>query len=201
MYAGLGLSAIVFITHSILIYDWTTQYQRMSLGWMGLVAVLNLVGAITYAARVGSLRYPKDLEKMDLISSPGSRKMAPRKIRHSWQQSPSAPRHGHPRRTGPYAWIDGSLRLFTYPERSLSLTETRQVRRLMQMSSHSSASKMQPSTYYLNHSLRSTIPHLQTGDLLHSRHFPSFPLLNYQEGGACMSRENKDQTWEAFSIS
>ena len=55
MYAGLGLSAFVFITHSILIYDWTTQYQRMSLGWMGLMAVLNLVGAITYAARVGSL--------------------------------------------------------------------------------------------------------------------------------------------------
>ena len=55
MYAGLGLSSVVFITHGILIYDWTIQYQRMSLGWMGLMAALNLLGAITYAARVGWL--------------------------------------------------------------------------------------------------------------------------------------------------
>lgn len=55
MYSGLGLSAIVFIIHGIAVYDWTIQYQRMSLGWMGLMATLNLIGAVVYAARVGSL--------------------------------------------------------------------------------------------------------------------------------------------------
>ena len=52
MYSGLGLSAIIFIAHGILIYGWTIEYQRMSLGWMGLMMVLNLIGAIVYATRV-----------------------------------------------------------------------------------------------------------------------------------------------------
>ena len=52
MYACLGLSAIVFITHGAVLYDWETQSKRMSLDPMGLMALLNLTGAYVYAARV-----------------------------------------------------------------------------------------------------------------------------------------------------
>lgn len=55
MYAGLGLSAIVFVVHGVLLHGWTTQNRRMSLDWMALMAMLNLLGAITYAARVCKL--------------------------------------------------------------------------------------------------------------------------------------------------
>jgi adiponectin receptor len=53
MYAGLGLSAIVFIIHGLMIHGWEIQNHRMSLGWMGLMGALNLIGAAAYAARVG----------------------------------------------------------------------------------------------------------------------------------------------------
>jgi adiponectin receptor len=53
MYTGLGLSAVMFIIHGLIIHGWETQFHRMSLGWMGLMAILNLIGAATYAARVG----------------------------------------------------------------------------------------------------------------------------------------------------
>lgn len=52
MYAGLGLSALIFIVHGILLYGWEIQNNRMSLDWMGLMAFLNLVGAAIYSARV-----------------------------------------------------------------------------------------------------------------------------------------------------
>ena len=52
MYAGLGLSAIVFVVHGLLLHGWTTQNHRMSLDWMALMAMLNLLGAMSYAARV-----------------------------------------------------------------------------------------------------------------------------------------------------
>ena len=52
MYAGLGLSAVVFVVHGILLHGWTIQNQRMSLDWMGLMALFNLTGAVIYAARV-----------------------------------------------------------------------------------------------------------------------------------------------------
>ena len=52
MYAGLGLSAIVFVVHGILLNGWTEQNRRMSLDWMGLMAFFNLTGAVIYAARV-----------------------------------------------------------------------------------------------------------------------------------------------------
>ncbi|KAL2037252.1 hypothetical protein N7G274_009941 [Stereocaulon virgatum] len=66
MYAGLGLSAIVFVVHGILLHGWTEQNQRMSLDWMGLVAFFNLTGAVIYAARL-----PEKLEpiKYDLYGS------------------------------------------------------------------------------------------------------------------------------------
>lgn len=53
MYAGLGLSAVVFILHGIFLYGWKVQNQRMSLDWMFLMACLNLAGGWIYAARVG----------------------------------------------------------------------------------------------------------------------------------------------------
>lgn len=54
MYAGLGLSAIIFVVHGVIKHGWKTQNHRMSLDWMGLMASLNLIGAFTYAARVSS---------------------------------------------------------------------------------------------------------------------------------------------------
>lgn len=53
MYSGLGLSAIVFIIHGLVLNGWELQNRRMSLGWMGLMGALNLIGAAAYAARVG----------------------------------------------------------------------------------------------------------------------------------------------------
>lgn len=53
MYSGLGLSAIVFIIHGLLIHGWEIQNSKMSLRWMGLMGALNLTGAAAYAARVG----------------------------------------------------------------------------------------------------------------------------------------------------
>ena len=52
MYAGLGLSAVVFVLHGVLSHGWAVQNRRMSLDWMGLMALFNLTGAVTYAARV-----------------------------------------------------------------------------------------------------------------------------------------------------
>lgn len=54
MYAGLGLSALVFTMHGILIYGWQTQMGRMSLDRMVLMATVNLIGASVYVARVRS---------------------------------------------------------------------------------------------------------------------------------------------------
>ena len=52
MYACLGLSAVVFIIHGLIMCGWKTQLNRMSLDLMGLMALLNLTGAYMYAARV-----------------------------------------------------------------------------------------------------------------------------------------------------
>ncbi|KAM3072500.1 hypothetical protein ACMFMG_009298 [Clarireedia jacksonii] len=54
MYACLGLSASVFIAHGLIMHGWETQKARMSIDWMGLMAILNLVGAFIYALRVRS---------------------------------------------------------------------------------------------------------------------------------------------------
>ena len=52
MYAALGLSAVVFVAHGLLKHGWEVQNERMGVGWMGLMALLNLGGAVAYAARV-----------------------------------------------------------------------------------------------------------------------------------------------------
>lgn len=52
MYAGLGLSAIVFVIHGILLHGWVAQNRRMSLDWMVLMALFNPAGAVIYTARI-----------------------------------------------------------------------------------------------------------------------------------------------------
>ncbi|KAH9224532.1 mPR-like GPCR protein [Leptodontidium sp. 2 PMI_412] len=58
MYASLGLSALVFVVHGLVLYGWEVQRQRMGLGWMGLMAGLNLTGAVVYATRVPERWFP-----------------------------------------------------------------------------------------------------------------------------------------------
>ena len=52
MYASLGLSAMVFITHGLIIHGWEIQNHRMSLTYMLVTAMLNFLGAVVYAARI-----------------------------------------------------------------------------------------------------------------------------------------------------
>ncbi|KAF7950853.1 uncharacterized protein EAE97_002405 [Botrytis byssoidea] len=52
MYAALGLSAVIFIVHSIIIYGISLQYKRLSLGWIVGMAGLNFVGALAYSLRI-----------------------------------------------------------------------------------------------------------------------------------------------------
>jgi adiponectin receptor len=52
MYASLGLSAMVFITHGLIIHGWEIQNHRMSLTYMLITAMLNHLGAVVYAARI-----------------------------------------------------------------------------------------------------------------------------------------------------
>ncbi|KAL3419429.1 hemolysin-iii channel protein [Phlyctema vagabunda] len=52
MYVALGCSALAFIAHSVYLYGWELQSHRMSLEWMGIMAFLNLVGAVAYATRM-----------------------------------------------------------------------------------------------------------------------------------------------------
>ncbi|CCD47811.1 similar to adiponectin receptor-1 [Botrytis cinerea T4] len=51
MYAALGLSAVIFIVHSIILYGVALQYKRLSLGWIAGMAGLNFLGALAYSLR------------------------------------------------------------------------------------------------------------------------------------------------------
>jgi adiponectin receptor len=52
MYASLGLSAMAFITHGLIIHGWEIQNHRMSLTHMLITAILNFLGAVVYATRI-----------------------------------------------------------------------------------------------------------------------------------------------------
>ncbi len=52
MYVGLGLSALIFTIHGIMLHGLEIQMKHMSLDRMALMAALNLIGATIYAARV-----------------------------------------------------------------------------------------------------------------------------------------------------
>ena len=56
MYAGFGLSSVVFIIHGLILHGWKVQNDRMSLIWMAWMGTSNLVGAAIYAARVKRLQ-------------------------------------------------------------------------------------------------------------------------------------------------
>ncbi|KAG9613691.1 purine and uridine phosphorylase, partial [Aureobasidium melanogenum] len=51
-YLSLGLFAIVFILHGIYLHGFALQRRRLSLEWMGLMALLNFLGCAAYAFRV-----------------------------------------------------------------------------------------------------------------------------------------------------
>ena len=54
MYTCFGLSAILFISHSIFLYGSAMQKRRLSIEWMALMGFLNILGAVVYASRVSS---------------------------------------------------------------------------------------------------------------------------------------------------
>lgn len=66
MYSCLGLSAVVFIVHGIILDGWEMQNRRMSLDRMGLMALLNFAGAYAYAARIPEKWYPR---KYDIVGA------------------------------------------------------------------------------------------------------------------------------------
>jgi adiponectin receptor len=51
MYTCFGLSAILFISHSIFLYGFAVQKKRLSIEWMALMGFLNIAGAAVYASR------------------------------------------------------------------------------------------------------------------------------------------------------
>ena len=55
MYTCFGLSAILFISHSIFLYGFAIQKRRLSIEWMALMSFLNIAGAVIYASRVSLL--------------------------------------------------------------------------------------------------------------------------------------------------
>lgn len=52
LYAGFGLSSIIFVVHGVYLHGWDFQKTRMSLIYMGWMGLSNLAGAAIYAARV-----------------------------------------------------------------------------------------------------------------------------------------------------
>lgn len=62
-YLSLGLFAIVFILHGIYLHGFALQRRRLSLEWMGLMALLNFLGCAAYAFRV-SCCVEQDLMKV-----------------------------------------------------------------------------------------------------------------------------------------
>lgn len=55
MYTCFGLSAILFILHSIFLCGFAIQKRRLSIEWMALMGFLNIAGAVIYASRVSLL--------------------------------------------------------------------------------------------------------------------------------------------------
>jgi adiponectin receptor len=52
IYAFLGLSSMVFITHGLIIHGWDVQNHRMSLTYLLITGILNVLGAAVYVARI-----------------------------------------------------------------------------------------------------------------------------------------------------
>jgi predicted membrane channel-forming protein YqfA (hemolysin III family) len=60
MYASFGLSALLFMSHSIILYGFAVQRKRLALEWMILMGALNIIGACFYASRVRNLLQHRD---------------------------------------------------------------------------------------------------------------------------------------------
>jgi len=65
MYASFGLSALLFMSHGILLYGFAVQKKRLALEWMILMGALNIIGACFYASRVCTLLKHQDQLKAD----------------------------------------------------------------------------------------------------------------------------------------
>lgn len=55
IYTSLGLTGLVFIIHGLVVFGWETQNRRMPFLWMAGMAVANLIGALIFVTRVGSI--------------------------------------------------------------------------------------------------------------------------------------------------
>jgi adiponectin receptor len=55
LYASLGLFGLVFVSDGLLRYGFDVRRKRFAMGWLSLMAALNLLGAIFYALRVTSI--------------------------------------------------------------------------------------------------------------------------------------------------
>lgn len=120
MYAGLGLSAIIFVIHGVVKHGWKTQNHRMSLDWMGLMATLNLIGAFAYAARVGLLLSPWWDGSHNSCIDTG--KMVSADVWHIRRKSPDIPRHGYTGRFGPHGRFAESVWSFTHTDFPLRIS-------------------------------------------------------------------------------
>lgn len=58
VYGGLGLLANIFVIHGVLLHGWAEQNQRMSIDYMGLMALLTIIGGVIYVARVRFSLHP-----------------------------------------------------------------------------------------------------------------------------------------------
>jgi adiponectin receptor len=49
---SLGLSAMAFIIHGLILYSWEIQNHRIGLNYILTIAMLNLLGAAIYTVRI-----------------------------------------------------------------------------------------------------------------------------------------------------
>lgn len=66
-YLSLGLLANVFILHGIYLHGFALHRRRLSLEWMGLMALLNFTGCAAYAFRVSCCVRVKHYPSTDLL--------------------------------------------------------------------------------------------------------------------------------------
>lgn len=66
LYTGLGLAALLFVSHGLLLHGYSVQEKRMSLSWMLKMALFNLFGAAAYALRIPEKIFPY---KFDFIGA------------------------------------------------------------------------------------------------------------------------------------
>jgi hypothetical protein len=118
-YVAFGLSSVSYVGHGIVLHGWETQLSRMSLDRMGQMAIVNLVGATIYAARV-SHRFEQSTSCRVLIL-PDSRAMGSVFERYLGLEPPDLP---YARRLGGIAtsaWTQTGSRFHSCHSRYLSV--------------------------------------------------------------------------------